>query len=409
MKNCDKKHAARRVVVTGLGVVSSIGIGWEMFWQNLIKGESRVSKITSFDTLFHDRHVGSEIRDFQPERFINKTKIPKLGRASQMAIAASKLAIGDAKFSLDESNRNEVAVCIGTTGGEIQLLENFNDCRFFKLKRFNNYLIPSLPWSSLASIVAQELKLTNQVCSFATACAAGNYAIGQAFDLIKSGKVDYALAGGADAISRIAFTGFGRLFAVAPEKCQPFDKNRRGLLPGEGSGMIFLETLESAKKRGALIYAEILNYGLSCDGHHMTTPSVDGVAKAMRKAILNSHIHSSDVDYINAHGTGTRENDRVECQAINRVFGTRAEQIPVSSIKSILGHAMGAASALEAIACCLAIKNNQIPATINFSDRDDECDIDCVPNESRKRDISVVINNAQAFGGNNSCLIVGAF
>ncbi len=248
--------------------------------------------------------------------------------------------------------------------------------------------------------------MTNQVLAFSTACAAGNYAIGQAFDLIKAGKADYVLAGGADSISRIVFTGFSRLFAMAPEKCQPFDKNRKGLLQGEGAAILFLETLESAQKRNVNIYAEILGYGLSCDGYHMTTPSVEGVSKAMKKAIFNSKVKLSEVDYISAHGTGTRENDKAECHAINKVFGERTKQIPVSSIKSILGHTMGAASAFETIACCLVIKNNQIPPTINFYTNDEECDIDCVPNDSREKEVGVVLNNSQAFGGNNACLVL---
>jgi 3-oxoacyl-[acyl-carrier-protein] synthase II len=244
---------------------------------------------------------------------------------------------------------------------------------------------------------------------FSTACAAGNYAIGYGYDLICLNRADIILAGASDPFSRISFTGFNQFSAVAPERCQPFDKNRKGMMVAEGSGILVLESLESALKRGAHIYAEILGYGLSCDANHMTQPSAEGMGACMIKAMSSSGVGKEDVDYISAHGTGTLANDRTECSAIKEVFGERYRDIPVNSIKSMLGHTMGAASALEAIACSLVVKNDIIPPTINFETADPECDIDCVPNKSRQYVVNIALNNSYAFGGNNASLVLKKF
>jgi 3-oxoacyl-[acyl-carrier-protein] synthase II len=212
--------------------------------------------------------------------------------------------------------------------------------------------------------------------------------------------------GGVDAFSRVAFTGFNRLLAMAPEKCQPFDKNRKGMMLGEGAGVLLLESLEHAQKRGAKIYVEMLGYGLSCDAHHMTQPSEEGIARCMEKALKEAGVSIDKVDYISAHGTGTPQNDKAECTALKKVFGERAKSIPCSSIKSMLGHTMGAASAIESIACCLAIRDQILPPTINFETLDTECDIDSVPNFARKCKMNTILNNSYAFGGNNSCLVL---
>jgi len=240
---------------------------------------------------------------------------------------------------------------------------------------------------------------------FANACSAGNYSIGYAFDLIRSGKADVMLAGGVDAFSRVNLVGFSRLYAMAPEVCRPFDLNREGMLVGEGAGMLLLETLDSALKRKATIYAEILGYGLSCDAYHMTAPKEEGIVECMRRGIKEAGIKIEDVDYISAHGTGTVQNDKTECSAIKKVFGAKYKEIPISSIKSMLGHTMGAASAIEAISCCLTIKEGVIAPTINYQTPDPECDVDCVPNHSRKAEVNIAFNNSYAFGGNNACLV----
>ncbi|MGC2742980.1 MAG: beta-ketoacyl-[acyl-carrier-protein] synthase family protein [Candidatus Angelobacter sp.] len=243
-----------------------------------------------------------------------------------------------------------------------------------------------------------------------TACAAGNYAIAHASDLLRAGRADVMLAGGSDSFSRITYTGFARLGAIAPEVCQPFDRNRKGMVPGEGAAMLLLERKEHALARGARIYCEVAGYGLSCDAHHMTAahPQGEGAARAMNMALQTSGLSPSDVDYISAHGTGTPTNDRLETVAVKKTFGKLAYKIPISSIKSMLGHTMGAASAIEAAACALIITQGQIPPTMHWQDQDPECDLDYVPNVAREHKVRVAMNNAYAFGGNNSSLILAA-
>jgi len=269
--------------------------------------------------------------------------------------------------------------------------------------------IVKYPSNSLSDHVGYFFKLSGPNYAIPTACSAGNYSIGYGYDLIRKGKTDYALVGGADPFSRITFTGFNRLYAMAPERCQPFDKNRKGMIIGEGAGVLLLETLETAVKRKTPVYAEILGYGLSCDAHHMTAPRVGGIVKVMEKALKHSKTKKENVGYISAHGTGTPANDKAECEAIKKVFGDLAKKIPVSSIKSMLGHTMGAASAIEAIACVLAIKDGVVPPTINYETPDAECDIDCVPNTARKKKVDVALNNSLAFGGNNACVVFGKY
>jgi 3-oxoacyl-[acyl-carrier-protein] synthase II len=241
-----------------------------------------------------------------------------------------------------------------------------------------------------------------------TACAAGNYAIAHAFDVLRAGRADLMLAGGSDSFSRITYTGFAQLGAIAPEVCQPFDRYRKGMIPGEGAGVIVLEPLSSARHRGARIYAEITGYGLSCDAHHMTAaqPTGDGAVRAMKQALEQSRTNPEEVNYISAHGTGTPTNDRLETIAVKKLFGDAASRIPMSSIKSMLGHTMGAASAIEAAACALAVYHDRIPPTINLVEPDPECDLDYVPNSAREQTVRVAMNNAYAFGGNNASLIL---
>lgn len=399
----------RRVVVTGIGVVSSIGIGKEDFWPRLISGTSGISKIESFDTSHYPSHFGGEIKNFQPEKFINKHKIKLLGRASQLSIVAAKLALRDTKLEISKTKK-QCGICIGTTMGETQVLNVLNRSWIKEgWKRIQEKLIPEYPSNIIAANLGIEFHFTAENFMFPTACAAGNYSIGYAFDLINNNKMDMMLAGGVDAISDIAFTGFSRLYAISPEKCQPFDKNRKGMLVGEGAAMLVLESLENALQRKAPIYAEILGYGLSCDAYHMTHPTGAGIAKCMTKAMDEAGIATEGVDYISAHGTGTQQNDKTEVAAIKKVFGKRYRKIPVSSIKSMLGHTMGAAAAIEAAACCLALKEGILPPTTNFETPDPECDIDCVPNKSRKQKVDIALNNSYAFGGNNACLVLKSF
>lgn len=394
-----------RVVITGLGVITSIGIGWKEFWDNLLKGKSGISPVESFDTSNYFTHNGGGVKIFKPEEFITEEHLPFMNRATQMAVAAAKLAVEDAHLTSKELNKYRVGVSHGTTLGAAQTIEDI-DLLLINSKEVSKELCFQLPTYAPPAAIAAEFKLNGQNFMFSTACAAGNYAIAYAYDLIRFNRADIIVAGASDPFSRIEYTGFNQLSAVAPEKCQPFDKNRKGMILAEGAGIVILESLDNALKRKTNIYAEILGYGLSCDAFHMTTSSVEGIAACMKKAIKETGIIIDEVDYISAHGTGTPTNDRNECAAIKEVFGPRYKQIPVSSIKSMLGHTMGAASAIETIACALTIKNDTIPPTINFETPDPECDIDCVPNQARKYRVNVALNNAYAFGGNNACLVM---
>jgi len=397
----------RRVVITGVGLWTPIGAGKETFWSELIKGSCGIAPVTSFDTSAFPVHKGAEVKGFEPEKYVRRLTPESMGRGSQLAIAAAHMALEDSGIDLSSHDRGRIGVSMGTTSGEPQIVEQYNDVRKSQgLDAIPENLPPRYPCHVIPSNVAIELDLHGPCLMIPTACAAGNYAIGYGFDLIRTGRTELMLAGGADPFSRITYMGFARLGAIAPERCQPFDKNRQGMVPGEGAAVLVLEPLESALARGAKIYAEVLGYGVSCDSHHMTAahPQGDGAMRAMSMAIRESGVTTDDIEYISAHGTGTPTNDRVESLAVRRLFGTRADKIPMSSIKSMIGHTMGAASAIEAVACALAIDTGIAPPTINYETQDPDCDLDYVPNQARRINPRVVLNNAYAFGGNNASL-----
>jgi 3-oxoacyl-[acyl-carrier-protein] synthase II len=396
-----------RVIITGLGIVSSIGIGQRDFWESLLAGKSGISRVEAFDTTDHPTHFGGEVKDFHPMDFMEPRQYRSMGRSSQLAIAAAKLAFDDSGLNSKKLTGQNIGVSIGTTGGESQELESIDEVWVKQgEEKINLQSIYHYPVNNIPSNLANFFDLTGPARIFTTACAAGNYGIGYGFDMVRLGKADKMIVGGADAFSYSSFTGFNQFRAVAPDKCQPFDKNRKGMMVGEGAGVLLLERLDDALARGATIYAEVLGYGLSCDAHHMTNPQIAGISECIRNAFKDTGIKAADVDYICAHGTGTRHNDPAECQAIHEVFNSRTQSIPVSSIKSMLGHTMGAASAIETIACALAIRHSAVPPTINFETPDPECAIDCVPNKARQKELGVVLNNGFAFGGNNSCLVL---
>jgi len=396
----------RDVVVTGLGAITSIGIGKEEFWANILKGKSGISDVTLFDTSKFKRHRAGEIKNFNSSDFIPESIAKFIGRASQLGIAATKLALEDANFTLDDIQTKKIAIIIGTTMAESSVIDISGEM-FIKEEwnKITKQLLVNTFSPSIARGIGYFFKTKGENLLIPNACAAGNYAIGYGFDLIRKGEIDFAIVGGAEGLSRVAFQGFQRLYAMAPEVCSPFDKNRQGMLLGEGAGILILESMDRAIKRNAPIYAKILEYGLSCDAYNMTIPSRIGIKKAMAKAIKNADISPDEIDYISAHGTGTVQNDKEESNAINEVFDGR--KVAVSSIKSMLGHTMGAASALEALTCCLALKDDVVPPTINFKTPDSECDIDCVPNEARRIKLNKVLNNGFAFGGNNCCVVLG--
>ncbi|HEV8239634.1 MAG TPA: beta-ketoacyl-[acyl-carrier-protein] synthase family protein [Thermoanaerobaculia bacterium] len=401
----------RRVAVTGIGVVTPLGVGRETFWRALLAGESGIAPVTSFDTSRFKVHLGAEVRGFDAAPWCRKLRPEELGRASQMAVAAARMALADAGLAPETLDPERTGVAMGTTSGEPLEIEQFNDT-FFGAGRdaLDGALATRYPCHRIPGQVAAELGFAGVNVMLPNACAAGNYAVAFARDALRGGRADVMLAGGADSFSRITYTGFARLGAITTDCCAPFDGERKGMVPGEGAGVLVLETLEGARARGARIYAEVVGYGLSCDAHHMTAshPEGEGPARAMAQALADAGLAPEDVDYISAHGTGTPTNDKLETLAVKRAFGDVAKRVPMSSVKSMLGHTMGAASALEAAVCCLAIADGRVPPTINYRHPDPECDLDYVPNEAREVPVRVAMNNAYAFGGANASVLFAA-
>lgn len=398
----------RRVVITGLGAITSIGIGASEFLSGLRVGRSGAQTITAFDISGFDHAQGCEVKDFDAARFIRNLAIDEYGRASHFTAAAARMAVEDSGLALERLQNARSLVAVGTTDGESRDLDYLVQLEVTNgPERMDPVVARRVPAGRLSVAAARELGLTDvEAVTVPTACAAGNYAIGYGFDAVRSGEVEFALCGGADAVCRKTFAGFYRLGTIAPERCQPFDRDRKGILTGEGSGMLLLESLDSARARGAKIYAEILGYGLNCDADHPVAPNEDSFARCMRLALQNANIEASDVDLISAHGTGTRANDVTEARAIRQVFGHECPR--TISIKSMIGHSMGAASALASIACALAIREGFIPPTINHETTDPECDIDCVPNHAVSARLNIVQNNGLAFAGNNAVLMLGS-
>jgi len=396
----------RRVVITGLGAVTSVGLSASAFCEALRNGSNGISKIEAFDTTGFPCNQAGEVKGFEPGQWVKELDAETLGRSSQFAVAAAWMAIDDAGVDPHLLSREQCGVSIGTTEGESQveyrLVQQWVNAG---PERLDAKIVRQTPADRLSVSVAREFHLHGEAVTISTACAAGNYAIGHAYDLIKTGEVDFMLCGGVDSLSRSALAGFYRVGAIAPLACQPFDAHRRGIITGEGAGLLLLESLESATCRGARIYAEILGYGVNCDAHHMTAPEPYSIANCMRLAHAHAGIGPADVDYICAHGTGTQLNDLMEATAIREVFGNSPP--PTSAIKSMIGHTMGAASALASVACALALHHGFIPPTINIQTPDPECGLDCVPNQARPAELHVVQNDSFAFGGNNAIAIFG--
>jgi 3-oxoacyl-[acyl-carrier-protein] synthase II len=399
----------RRVVISGLGTVSSIGIGAAAFSAALQAGTSGISPIWSFDTTGFPYAMASEIRDFDPAAVLQRLTLREWGRSSLLAATAARLAIMDAGVDPGVVSRANAGAVMGTTGGEAVVAQQL--CEQWVaggLETLDPRLVPQVPAGQIASAVSCELGLSGDTLTVPTACSASNYALGYAYDLIRAGEADFMLAGGADAVNRATHAGFYRLGALAEKVCRPFDANRSGLLTGEGGAVLFLEPLDEAVARGARIYAEILGYGMNCDAQHMVHPDSAGIAQCIRIAHRAADVSPQQVDYICAHGTGTPTNDATEVEAIRDVFGTKLP--PVSSIKSMIGHTMGAASGFGAVACCMALREGFLPPTANLEQVDEALGpgLDCVPGQARPGQLRVVQNNGFAFGGNNVVTILGA-
>ncbi|EPH05544.1 hypothetical protein HMPREF1531_00973 [Propionibacterium sp. oral taxon 192 str. F0372] len=386
----------QRVAVTGVGPVSAIGGGREDFGDAIREGRCGASPISAFDTTGFAHALACEV----PQ---DTTDGPH-GRASQFAVQAALLALSDAGLTPEWLRDRRVSVAVGTTDGESQLIDAISASYLTGTPVSVSDARAAHPLNLAMSIVDRLGLFDVETLTIATACSAGNYAIGNGFDAIASGAAEVALVGGADALCRKTFTGFYRLGTVAPDACRPFDKDRQGILTGEGAGMMVLERLEAAIERGAHIYCEVLGYGLTCDAKHPVAPDVKGITASIRKALRLADIDPGQVDLVSAHGTGTKANDVTECEALAAVFGDQLP--PVTSVKSMIGHSMGAASALGAIASALALEDQFIPPTVNFRQGDPDCPVDCVPNTSRDAELTVVENHGFAFGGNNAVLLL---
>lgn len=401
-----------RVVVTGLGAVTPIGVGHTRFWSALLEEQSGFQDVSSFDTSRFKVHRGAEVRDFDANEHVFVQDSSGMGRASQLAIAAGREALAMSGIDSQSVPCHRLGIAIGTTSGEPNVIEELDDRLLEgRPEKIDEQFARLYPCHTISGHVAREFGFAGPSQVIPTACAAGNYAVAHAMDVLQSGTADVMLAGGADAFSRITYTGFYRLGAIAPDVVRPFDKNRQGMIPGEGSGMLVLETESHARSRNASIYAEVAGYGLTCDAFNMTAPSPggEGAARAMRLALKNAKVNRGDVHYLCAHGTGTKANDEAETKAIHRAFGQDASRLPVSSIKSMIGHTMGAASAIECVACVLSLQHNVIPSTANFVTPDPSCDLDYVTTGTREQPVTVALNNANAFGGNNASVVLKSY
>lgn len=398
----ESDAATDRVVVTGLGAVSPVGEGVGAYWSALLAGDSGIGPVSGFDTGDHRVDIGAEIDDFDPSPYYDNRTPDDYGRMVQLATASARMALEDAG-TVDPDDRG--ALLLGTTMGEIQNLEQYvRDWVNGSFDRIPDEELLDFPDCFLADQVNDELDLPVRRRVLPTACAAGNYAIGHGLDLLRSGEVDWVLAGGADAFSEVAFTGFGRMLSLDPETSRPFDEDRRGIVVGEGSGMVFLETERRAEQRSADPYCRLLGYGLSCDANHMTIPDGEGARRVVEDALEHSGVDPAGVDFVSAHGTGTPKNDVTESTAIDALL---SPDVPVNSIKSSLGHTMGAASVLEAVQCVKTIESGRIPPTVHLDNQDPECTVNVVTDEPLEQPVTVALNNSFAFGGNNCSTVFG--
>ncbi|MEW6170773.1 MAG: beta-ketoacyl-ACP synthase II [Candidatus Omnitrophota bacterium] len=405
-----------KVVVTGLGLVTPVGNDVSSSWKALIEGRSGIGPLTTFDASAFDSRIAGEVKNFDPLLYISKKETKRMEKFAQYAVASSAQAIKDSALDLEKEDRNRIGVLIGSGIGSLHVVEE--EFKVYLEKgpsRLSPFLIPTLIVNEAAGQVAITFGLKGPNSCVATACASGAHAIGDAFRIIERGDADVMVTGGTEScITYLGVGGFCALKALSlcndkPLKAsRPFDAKRDGFVIAEGSGVVVLESLAHAKKRNAKIYAEICGYGMSCDAYHMTAPDPEGngAARAMQLAINEAKITPETVDYINAHGTSTYLNDKIETLAIKKVFGSHAKKLAVSSTKSMTGHLLGAAGGVEFVISCLTLKEGIIPPTINYEYPDPECDLDYVPNKSRKANVNFVLSNSLGFGGHNASLLV---
>ena len=399
----------RRVVITGVGLLTPLGIGVKDTWDALCAGKSGIAKITRFDPTIYETHIAAEVKGFHPEDFLSRKEAKRTTEFISYAIAAARMAVEDSKLAIDSSNEERVGVITGCGLGGLNMLEQ--TCKILDERgprRVTPFFIPMIIGNMAAGMVSIAFGAKGPNSSLATACAAGSHAIGDAFKCIQSGQADAMITGGVESvITPSCIAGFNAMKALStrndePEKAsRPFDKDRDGFVVGEGSGMMILEDLQSALNRDAHIYAEMIGFGMSGDGHHMTHPSPqgEGAARCMQAALDDAGLTNGEVGYINAHGTSTQLNDMYETMAVKSVFKEKAKSIAVSSTKSMTGHLLGGAGGIETVFTALVLHDGIIPPTTNLDTPDEECDLDYVPNVARKQDIDVAMTNSFGFGG----------
>jgi 3-oxoacyl-[acyl-carrier-protein] synthase II len=414
----------KRVVLTGAGVVTPVGNNIVDFWDALVSGRTGVSRLEAFDPTPFNSHVAAEVRGFDATAYINHKQERRLDPFVKFAVAAAKMALADSGLESSMLIPERAGVYIGSGIGGLHTVETEHE-KYIKAEdrsraasKISPFLIPMLIVNMASGIVSIELGFKGPNSSSVTACAAGSHSIGDAFRLIQRGDADVMAAGGSEAaITKMGFGGFCALKALSTRNddpvhaSRPFDRDRDGFVMGEGSGVVILEELEHAKKRGAEIYCEVVGYGMSGDAYHMTAPDPcgDGAVRCMKLSLEDGKVDISEVSYINAHGTSTQLNDAMETAAIKKVFGERAYDVPVSSTKGVTGHLLGATGATELIACAKAIKHGILPPTINYENPDPDCDLDYVPNTAREQEVNVAMNNSLGFGGHNVTLVLKKF
>jgi 3-oxoacyl-[acyl-carrier-protein] synthase II len=408
----------QRVVVTGMGVMTSLGHDLDTFWGNLLKGKSGVGMIELFDVTEYPTRIAAEIKDFNHDRFFDKKEARRMDRFVQFAVSASLMALEDAGLNVKEdADPERVGVYVGSGIGGLSTWEEQHKILLEKgPRRVSPFFIPMMIANMASGQISMMTGAKGPNSTAVTACATGTHSIGDSYKMIQRGDADVMICGGAEAtITPTGVAGFCALRAMStrndePHKAsRPFDIDRDGFVMGEGSGVLILEALEHAQKRGARIYGEVIGYGMSGDAHHMTDPDPDGAARCIAKAIKDAGITPDQIDYINAHGTSTPVGDRSETTAIKKAFGEHAYKVAISSTKSMTGHLLGAAGGVEALICGLALKNGIIPPTANLDNQDPECDLDYVPNTPRKADLQIVMSNSFGFGGHNATIILKKF
>jgi len=403
-----------RVVVTGLGAVTPIGNTVKEYWQGLTNGRNGVADISLFDASKHACRFAAEVKNFDPTDFLEPKESKRWDRFSKFGVVATKQALADSGLKINENNNCRIGVIIGSgVGGLLTMETQAHVLSDRGPSRVSPFTVPMMIPNMATGLAAIAIGAKGPSSAISTACAAGSNAVGDAFRLIQLGKADAIICGGAEAsITPLGVAGFSSAKALSfrnddpSTASRPFDAERDGFVIGEGAGLMVLETLDHAKKRDASIYAEVIGYGSTCDAHHITSPVPGGLggAEAIRLALLDGKLNPEDVDYINAHGTSTPANDKNETSAIKNVFGEASKQIPISSTKSMTGHLLGGSGGIEAVACVLALKHGILPPTINYSNKDSECDLDYIPNIAREKPSKVIISNSFGFGGHNVCL-----